>query len=362
MAASKLLEAQTSIGGITTSQATELPQSYQFCDPPVLHFGDPQQEYRAAKDAAVVFDLSDRSQIEMTGSARQRFLHNYCTNDIKQLQPGRCCEAFVTNAKSRILGHVYISAGDESIWIDSGPGAPDALIAHLAKYIVADDVQLHDRSCELGQLLLSGPASATCLAQLGSDCESLQVDQHITVDHHGSRLHIRRIDLLGQVGLLLSTARTTLVALWEELIAAGASAAGAVVFHACRIESGLPLYGLDLSAEHLAPEAARNDQAISFTKGCYMGQEPIARIASRGHVNRELRSLRLHTRPTPKAGDIVLSDEGEQVGVITSSAVVPGADQPIALAFLRNSHIEPDTAVLVRTGNSDVPATMFWRQ
>jgi folate-binding protein YgfZ len=166
--------------------------------------------------------------------------------------------------------------------------------------------------------------------------------------------------LLGQPGVFLATARTQLARLWRELIAASVYPAGAAAFHACRIEAGFPLYGIDLSENNLAQEAARTDIAISFTKGCYLGQEPIVRIDALGHVNREVRGLRLESAPTPEPGDAVLSDQGREVGVITSSALVPGEDRPIALGLLRSSHATPGTEVRVRIGDTQIGASVFW--
>jgi folate-binding protein YgfZ len=190
--------------------------------------------------------------------------------------------------------------------------------------------------------------------------DSLQLFQHTSHERDDTRLAIRRVDLLGKPGYLLATNRTNLARLWKSLILEGVSPGGAAAFHACRIESGFPLYGLDLSDKNLAQEAARTERAISLTKGCYLGQEPIARLDALGHVNRELRALRLASEPAPEPGDVVASDEGREIGVVTSSATHPGEKRPIALGFLRSSHTKPDTAVRVRVGRADVPATVFW--
>ena len=347
------------VSGASADTAGAVPRTYSFCHPPVLHFGDPGREYHAARETAAVFDLSDRTQLEITGADRQRFLNNYCTNDIKRLGPGTSCEAFVTNAKSRILGHVFVFASADSFWVESGPGADETLMAHFGRYIISADVQLHNRSAEYGELLLTGPTSAQRLARLDIDCAALPPHRHLTVERNDCRLDVRRVDLLGQPGLLLSTARTKLARLWQELIASGVAPAGAVAFHACRIEAGFPLYGLDLSDDHLAPEAARSAQAISLTKGCYLGQEPIARIDALGHVNRELRGLRLEEGPMPEPGALVLSTDGREVGTITSAAMIPETNRPIALAMLRSSHTTPATAVRVRVGDCELSATVY---
>src|SRR5688572_19506571 len=108
--------------------------------------GDPAAEYRAAREAAALFGVSDRTQIEIAGSDRVKLLHNFCTNDIKRLQPGDGCEAFITNVKGRVLGYVFIFVGSESIWLDSAPNTETGLLAHLGKYVLIEDVELRPKS------------------------------------------------------------------------------------------------------------------------------------------------------------------------------------------------------------------------
>lgn len=335
-----------------------VPRTYRFCFPQVIHFGDPQQEYQAARRSAALFDLSDRVQIEVTGRDRQPFLHNFCTNDIKRLGPGESCEAFVTNAKGRILAHIFVFVCEDSLWIETAPGQAESLLAHLDRYVITEDVELHDRTDDYGELFLTGPRSISQLSVMDLLADFLEIHQHRIVQRNGHWLAVRRVDLLGQPGVFLSTARTQLAAVWKELVTAGACPGGAVAFHACRIEAGFPLYGLDLTDNNLVQEAARTESAISFTKGCYLGQEPITRIDALGHVNRELRGLRLDSEPIPVSGDVILSDEGREVGVITSSALVPGQDRPIALGLLRSRHAKPGTELRVRTGGVQVVASV----
>jgi folate-binding protein YgfZ len=131
---------------------------------------------------------------------------------------------------------------------------------------------------------------------------------------------------------------------------------------ALRIEAGLPIYGVDLTDDNLAQEAGRTGTAISFTKGCYLGQEPIARLDAMGHVNRELRSLRLSTSDVPLQGAAVFSDAAgaAPVGTATASAFSFGTNCAVALALLRSSVSAPGTQIFVETGISTVPATVFW--
>jgi hypothetical protein len=148
--------------------------------------------------------------------------------------------------------------------------------------------------------------------------------------------------------------------LWQELTASGIRPGGAEAFHAHRIESGFPLFGLDLTDDNLAQEAARTQRAISYTKGCYLGQEPIARIDALGHVNRELRILRLNSASALEPGVVIQAENGREIGEITSSTAVPGEDRSVALGYVRSSHAKPETTVIVRADDREISATVSW--
>ena len=317
---------------------------------------DPTAGYRAATESVAVFDLSDRAQIEITGGDRAKFLHNFCTNDIKRLQPGEGCEAFVTNVKGRVLGHVFVFVGPESIWLDSSPGTEESLLAHLGKYVLIEDVELHARSASQGELLLSGPSSESILRAAGLLPEPLALFGH----RRGGEVAVRRTDLLGLPGYVVSASRERIRALRASLIDAGAHPAGPAALNALRIEAGLPLYGVDVSEDQLAQEVGRTARAISFTKGCYLGQEPIARIDAMGHVNRELRGLRLATDAVPEAGDRVVGADGKEIGAITSAALSYRDNRSVVLAYLRAKFTAPGTPVSVVLADARVPAEVFW--
>ena len=321
------------------------------------HFGDPAGEYHIARGAAALFDLNDRTQIEITGTDRATFLHNFCTNDIKRLRAGEGCEAFVTSVKGRVLAHIFVFAAPESLWIETVPGSGESLIAHLDRYLITEDVQLHDRTGAVGELFVSGPEAAGSLDRLGMDVGELAPFGHAPVTSLPHPLFVRRVDLLAQPGFLLSAPRVHLADLWSRLTAAGLRPAGHAAFEPLRIEAALPQYGVDITDDQLAQEVARIRQAISFTKGCYLGQEPIARIDALGHVNRELRGLECESGPVPAAGTPVLAaDTGAEIGQVTSAAFSDGRQAPVALGYLRRQYTKPGTAVRV----GDAVATVFW--
>lgn len=353
MSETPVLDLQRAIGGVLAPDAAANPR--------VLHFGDPHAEYHAARGSAALFDLSGRTQIELTGDDRQKFLNNFCTNAVAGLQPGQGCEAFLLNVKGRILGHVFVFATPDAFWLDTVAGQAESVIAHLDRYLITEDVQFHDRTDELGQLFLCGPQASDVLGQCDAQIEALKPYEHRTAHVHGEPVAVRRLDWLDVPGFQIIAPREPLARIWQWARDGGALPAGAAVWHALRIEAGFPLYGVDMTDDNLAQEAARTEQAISFRKGCYLGQEPVARIDALGHVNRELRRLRLEHEAAPPAGTVVLSADGRQeIGRVTSSAVSFQDNRSVALAYIRSGFTTPATAAAVQAGDGHIPATVEW--
>ena len=329
--------------------------------PAAAHFGDPRAEYHAAKNNAAVFDLNDRTQIEVTGGDRIKFLHNFCTNDIQKLEPGTGCEAFFTNVKGRAVAHAFVFAGRDAHWIETSPQCEEPLLAHLERYIIADDVELHGRTEERGELFVAGPNAAELLDTLGIPVDLTSECAHLETQWNKTAALVRRADILGIPGFFVSVDEQHLAGAWQTLSESGIQPAGAEAFHALRIEAGFPIHGIDISGENLAQEVGRSKQAISFTKGCYLGQEPVARLDAMGHVNRALRGLRLVSGSVPEPGSPVLfADDGTPVGTISSAAFSFADGRPVALAVLRSSVMNPGTAVLVVSGDDSAQATVFW--
>lgn len=320
-------------------------------------FGDAACEAAAARDEAAIFDLTLRTHLTLTGRDRARFLHGFCTNDIKKLQPGEGCEAFVTNIKGRIVDHIFVFVDAEAIHIEATAGREDALFAHLDRYLITDDVQIARRSGELGTLFVAGPRAAARLSDVAS-LDELAPCGHLAADVRGTAVQFRRVDLFGEPGFALVAARPALADLWQALVASGIFPAGRTVFEANRIAAGLPAYGVDLTEDNLAQEAMRTRRCISFTKGCYLGQEPIARLDALGHVNRQLAGLRLHSNLVPAPGAQVTAD-GKEAGVVTSSILEPSKGRAIALGMLRSSICRPAQKVVVSAAGSSVAAEVF---
>lgn len=311
-------------------------------------------------DRALLFDVSDRVQIEVTGRDRVKFLHSFCTNDIKKLQPGQGCEAFVTNVNGKVLGHIFVFAERDSLWLESMAGSAATLLPHFDRYVITEDVRFADRSAEFAELLLAGSASTELLERFGLSVSSLPRYGHLA---HGSDAlplrSLRRVDWLDSATWLLSVPVAQRDEVQRVLTQAGARQADNEEFHALRIAAGFPIYGLDITEDNLAQEVGRTALAVSFTKGCYLGQEPIARIDAMGHVNRKLCRLEMASGPLPTLGTPILdkpAPDGKPIGTITSSAwKCPGdADKPLALAYLRSGFAKTGSQVFVEDRAANV--------
>jgi hypothetical protein len=323
--------------------------------------GDPRTEYAAARESAALFDLAGRTQIQVTGRDRAKFLHNFCTNDIVGLAPGGAREAFITNVQGKVLAYVSVCAMPEALWLTSVPGCADRIIAHLSRYQISEEVTFTDRSAEVAALLVAGPQAPEVVGRSLSVAATLGAMRVAQASFEGDAIQVRRHDFLLLPCLVLVAAPPVTEALRPRLTAAGARPAGRSAFEALRIEAGFPLYGVDLTEANLAQEAGRTKQAISFTKGCYLGQEPIARIDALGHVNQQLRGLRLASGTPPAPGSAVLAPDAKKVGQVTSSALSYSDGRPVALAYVRRGFETPGTALDVQAANDSlVPARVFW--
>lgn len=305
---------------------------------------------QAASDNVALFDLSDRTQIELTGSDRSRFLHGFTTNDIKRLKPGQGCETFLTSLKGKIVAHLFVFCAQDSLWLDGTPGQQETVQSHLGKFLIVDDVQLISRGSERGEVFVTGPLAADLL-QLE---QPLGVCDHVTREIAGGTFEIRRVDLLGTPGYLMSVPRQRLETVKLGLRTLGVVEGSRDQFESLRIECGFPCFGVDITEDYLAQEAARTRQCVSFNKGCYLGQETIARLDALGHTNRELRRLRFDTNALPASGQTVFDQQDAEVGVITSAAPLltrdasAQSDQVCAIGLMKRAACEAGTTVKIR--------------
>ncbi|MEX0677297.1 MAG: glycine cleavage T C-terminal barrel domain-containing protein [Pirellulales bacterium] len=321
-------------------------------DPPT-HHPDWIAQYDALVSSAGLVELAERTQIELTGADRATFLHNLCTNDVRQLEVGAGCEAFLTSVQGKTLAHVFIFACPDSLVIDTVGGWSDTILKHLDHYLVSEQVTLADRSREWTDLVLAGPGAEPLWARLGDARLPPRLLSHAAVAVAGKRAFLRRIDMTSPGGFLISAAREDGPAIAAALVAAGAVQCGDAAFEAARIERGFPFFGRDISDKNLPQEVGRDQSAISFVKGCYLGQETVARIDALGHVNKRLSGLWFKGAAVPEPGTELLSGE-RVVGQVTSASYSPRLQAPLALGYVRTGSHAPGTRLTSALGDAEV--------
>lgn len=319
-------------------------------------FSDAASEYAQARSGAALFDVSQRGKVELTGPEAAFFLHNVCTNDIKDLPIGAGCEAFLTTNKAKIVSYFYVyhlllHDGRPALWLDVPPGTSEKLMQQLDHYVISEQVEFADRTREFAQMHLAGPQAHAVLEKaLLDDVPPLEDLQHMMRTFGvGDTCHIRRHDLLGVPGYDIVCLASRAGNVWQMLTRAGAKPAGREAYEILRVEAGTPELGPDLDENTFAPEVGRTKQAISYAKGCYLGQEPIVMARDRGQVNRVLLGVKLPDGPVPHNSP--LYHDGKEAGRVTSSVVSPRLGG-VGLAYVRRGSQEPGTALEVDAGGT----------
>ena len=250
---------------------------------------------------------------------------------------------------------MFVFAGPKSLVLHTAAGLGPSLIAHLDHYWIREDLAFHDRSDEWGEVILAGPHAAGIIKSLTS-ANVAGGDSYLTnydVSWNGRPLMIRRWRERGFDSLHLAADAAEIGTLWQALRQLGAKACGMRALEAIRIEEGFPVIGLDITDKNLPQEVGRNEKAISFTKGCYLGQEIVARIDSRGAVAKVLCGLSFESSDVP-AGGGELTHEGQPAGQITSAAYSPGFKRSVALAYVRRPFHEPGVLLASSWGKATV--------
>jgi folate-binding protein YgfZ len=288
--------------------------------------------YQALRETAAFLDLSARGKIFASGDDRARLLHAMTTNEIRKLEPGKGCYAFFLNAQGRILADANIFILPERILIDVEPEARERIYEHLDKFIIADDVTLEDASDMLGALSIEGPLAGEMLRAMGAPVPEIPYS-HLDWDGR----------IVARVSSTGASAGFRIFAPKEQLPAF--EAADSESARVVRIEHAKPRYGDDIF-ETTLPQETQQSHALSFVKGCYIGQEIVERIRSRGHVNRMLVGLQIDSAEAPAAGTKLIA-EGAEVGEITSAAFSPALGKVAALGYVRSQFAAPGARLSV---------------
>jgi folate-binding protein YgfZ len=299
-------------------------------------------------EQAAFIDLSNRGRLCLIGKDRQAFINGQVTNNVKDLKPGKGCYAALANAKGKMTSDLNIFILEEEVLLDFEPGLTGKISDRLEKFIIADDVQLVDASTTFGLIHIVGSDPRFVVPALAGSTWEIKKDGDNYVATT-PRLRVPGTDIFFPL-----TAENPVTALRNS----GLRELTPEAFDTIRIEQGIPKFGVDMDENTLAPEAL-GDTAISYSKGCYIGQEVIARIRTYGQVAKALRGLRLDpAAPVPKHGDKIFHD-GKEVGWITSAVFSPKLERPIALGYVRKECNQIGTILSVNDSRAEIVPVPF---
>jgi folate-binding protein YgfZ len=281
------------------------------------------QDYATATEHCGLLDRSARGKLALTGAGAKEFLNGQVSNDTTTLTPGHGLFAALLTPKGKMLGDLRVLDAGEELLLDTERVALQELFNTIRRFSIGYDVELHKRTLESGLFSLIGPESDAVAGVAPGETEH----DHVQAQIGGAEARAIRTD----VGIDLLFAAEAAAAVRGVLLEAGAREIGEEAAECVRIESGRPRYGVDLDDTVIPQEAGLNERAVSFTKGCYVGQETVARLFYRGKPNRELRGLKA---PEPIAVGSELSYADRVVATVTSAALSPRFG-PIALALVR---------------------------
>lgn len=313
------------------------------------HFVDPLREYQGVCEKAGLIDYSFRVQVRMTGEDRVSFLQGIVSNDIKALRPGEGCAATLLTEQGRLVADLRVYALDSALLLDVDARIKEKAVEALSHFIIADDVEMEDLSEQQVTLALQGPLASQVLTAAGVPIALPKAFQHCAGTIAGAPVHIVRADNTGLDGYELFVPSARVEAVWQTLLQVGVPfelrPVGLTALNLLRVEAGIPWYGVDMDENRIVLEVGL-EHALSFKKGCYLGQEVVERATARGHVNRKLSGLLVHGKTIPVSGDKLFHDS-QEVGWITSAVDSPRLGQPIALAYVRREHLAPGTQLRI---------------
>jgi folate-binding protein YgfZ len=326
---------------------------------------DSAAAYVAARHRTAIVDRSHLGRVVVSGTERASYLQGLLTNDIVALKAGHGCYAAYLTAQGRMIADLHVYELGDAMLLTMIGAVKDVVLAKLDQFIFSEDVQLGDVTDTFAQVAVIGPGAGASVAAIVS---GVPEDQLRAMPEHsnlrstwagGTVIVVHVVDT-GEPGFDLHVERAQAGALKAALIAGGAVELDEADAEVLRIESGVPLFGRDMDEETIPLEAGIESQAISFTKGCYVGQEIIIRVLHRGHgrVARKLVGLTIDGDHVPAAGSAIRSGDRE-IGRVTSTAMSPELKRPVALGYVQRDFVEPGTSVTIGEQAAVVTALPF---
>lgn len=331
----------------------------------VLNYGAARHEYAALTRTAAFLDLSFRGRVVLLGEDRHRFLHGQVTNDINRLSAGQGCYAALITAKGKMISDLNVYRLENELLLDFEPGLTGNVTRRLEQFIIADDVQVVDASPQYGLLSVQGPKAAEALQEAGLGAETPAAAFTVkALPNSAGEICLVNQPRSGSAGFDFFVPNAALEEmarrLQEAVIRVGGEHAGWEALETARIEAAIPRFGIDMDESTLPPEAGLEARAISYSKGCYIGQEIIARIRTYGQVTKRLRLLLLREPlpALPVRGDQLFKD-GKEAGFITSAVESPALGARIALGYVRREIDQPGAELTLRTPTGESVACIM---
>jgi glycine cleavage system T protein len=327
------------------------------------HYGEWVTEYQAVRQAVGLSDLSHRGKIRVTGDDRVKWLQSLISNDILQLQPGKGCYSSFLTHKGKMLGYFRVYVLPDSLWVEDVGEVGDATFQALRKFLLyGTKAKMENCAESWGLLLISGPkACATVNAAFGVQMSDIKPVSAIAAQIGGHASLVLHTEETGEDDLEILLPAEALSTAWERLVEAGATygikAVGGRAREALRIEAGLPKAGSDLNEDIVPPEANLEGKAFSLNKGCYPGQEVVARMDTYGNVRRHLVGLVVKSVALPAKGAKLYSGDRE-VGWVSSATISPQQNGVIALGFPLRDFSAPNTTLAVEIDGARHDATV----
>lgn len=319
-------------------------------------YGDIGTEYSALRHSTGVLDVTPFGKLRITGEDRIPYLQGQLSQDVSGLQnPGVGAYSCLLKPTGQMLSDIVLFATDDALLVITPPHTRQTVQERLVQFIVMEDVQIEDVTEQYVLLHVAGPQAWDTLATLGLP-SPLSLWQTRAWLWREQRLDVVRTDRCGEMGYDLMAPTAIASALWQSLLDAGVHPVGYEAWNIRRVEAGIPLFGVDMDEGTIPLEAGLGERAISFTKGCYTGQEVIHRIVARGHTNRSLVGLRMQGDVVPSHRASISTDDRQDAGWVTSAVRSLSLGIPIALGYLRNEYASPGTVVTIQHEPSPVSA------
>jgi folate-binding protein YgfZ len=322
-------------------------------------YGDAAAEYEAVRGGgAGLFDLSARGRVEVSGGEAVQFLNGMLTNDVARLEEGDWMHAALPNPQGRLLASMRVLKRGGAFLFDTEAATYPTVLKHLARFTLAGDFHVRDLTAETALLSVQGARAPEFVgAALGAEAAATARGRVTRVPSGEGEITVIRATHTSEDGFDLFVDAASAESPWDALVAAGARPVGHEASEVLRVEAGVPRYGVDASDANVVLEVVNEAEAVSYTKGCYAGQEIIARIHWRGHVAKRLAGV-IFDRDAEPPPDARLRDcgAGREAGRVTSGVFSPRLHARVALALVKYDFLAPGTELKVFSGDVEVCA------